>query len=68
LKPRHWRSACRRSGPPRNPLDVVRALDALAGKPPDRILRGAKSGQLPVQAPTEFELVISLTTTADFTA
>jgi putative ABC transport system substrate-binding protein len=31
----------------------------------DRILRGAKAGELPVQAPTKFQLVINLRTAKD---
>jgi putative tryptophan/tyrosine transport system substrate-binding protein len=41
-----------------DPLDVYRKAAAYA----DRILRGAKPSELPVQAPVKFELVINLKT------
>jgi putative ABC transport system substrate-binding protein len=40
-----------------NPADIYRSVATFV----DRILRGAKPNELPVQFPTKFELVINLT-------
>ena len=43
---------------PRDPVDDYRRLASYV----DRILRGAKPGDLPVQFPTKFEMVVNLKT------
>ena len=41
-----------------DPVDIIRRAATYV----DRILRGAKPGELPVQFPTKFEMVLNLKT------
>ena len=52
-----FRRVCRVSYGP-DPVDIFRRAATYV----DRILRGAKPGDLPVQFPTKFEMVVNLKT------
>jgi putative ABC transport system substrate-binding protein len=52
-----FRRVCRVSYGP-DPVDIFRRAATYV----DRILRGAKPAELPVQLPTKYEMVVNLTT------
>jgi putative ABC transport system substrate-binding protein len=51
-----WTASAQSTGP--NPIDPFRQGASYV----DRILKGAKSGELPVQFPTKHELIVNLKT------